>query len=567
MTTDKHTNNSTHHIAQDLQEQHIREEDYIKAREILINNDEGFDPACIMQQAVAMAAQENTIEPVKVADTSIDNIYTSNSLTDTGNNQESSIPKPEGEITTENTSKDSNNNTDDETTNTNAPSRQTPSTSTTPSVEAIEFTTDIAETNDDDEEGNSISTASEFKSYTSYNTDIHSSYKFALVSNNATETETTANIIDTSFPEDPDDSTTLTNTSTSLTVVDSIDSEPLPPIIEGGNIPTVTSSVTTSQTPFIPTVTDIPVVTIDEIDDTAPDDASPHAENTEDDGDSKNNAQDSEEQNVKRNENSRKEKDESDEDESDEDDSDEDDSDEDDSDEDESDEDASDEDESDEDDSDEDASDEDESDEDDSDEDASDEDASDEGPDAVIFLNNTDKDDLIKGTTESDTLTANGGNDTLKGGNGDDNLFDNNGDDQLYGNKGNDNIHTSVGNDTLTGGKGDDNFVIKGTDGIVISDFSKGSNHISLSDTVFIFSSKDGNKAEQSLEQDQDIFITNSDFDGGNFEGTNSTFMYDTTDGELWYDADASAAENALLVLTINDHNKYSFSADDFMGW
>jgi hypothetical protein len=45
-------------------------------------------------------------------------------------------------------------------------------------------------------------------------------------------------------------------------------------------------------------------------------------------------------------------------------------------------------------------------------------------------------------------------------------------------------------------------------------------------------------------------------------------FLFDTTDGQLWYDADGSAGGGtAELVATVDNFASYTYDANDFTGW
>ncbi len=178
--------------------------------------------------------------------------------------------------------------------------------------------------------------------------------------------------------------------------------------------------------------------------------------------------------------------------------------------------------------------------------------------------------DLIYSGAGSDTVDGGAGNDTITATSQGDNINGGDGDDQITSGNDDDTIDGGAGQDTLTGGDDEDTFVFSqstaGNDDH-ITDFGDGNDVFALSDTTFAFNSGDGAKDGVTLVDDLDIFDVGINFTGGNFgSGSNITFMFDTTDNELWYDADGSAGgDSAVLIFTLD--NSYSYDADDFEGW
>lgn len=191
--------------------------------------------------------------------------------------------------------------------------------------------------------------------------------------------------------------------------------------------------------------------------------------------------------------------------------------------------------------------------------------------------------DVVDGGNNDDTILGGAGNDTLHGGvsgfdfidggDGDDSIDGGNNDDTIDGGAGDDIINGGAGQDTLTGGSGsyDDIFLfthaLAGNDDH-ITDFSSVEDIIALSDAVFIFASGDGAKDGVALSDDIDIFDVVS-FGGGSFvSGAGATFLYDSSDGELWYDADGQSGGGvSVLIATIDDFATYTYEASDFEGW
>jgi Ca2+-binding RTX toxin-like protein len=154
--------------------------------------------------------------------------------------------------------------------------------------------------------------------------------------------------------------------------------------------------------------------------------------------------------------------------------------------------------------------------------------------------------DSINGSAANDTLSGLGGNDTLRGLAGNDSLDGGNDIDSLDG---------GTGNDTLTGGAALDRFVFSVAPGSanadVITDFAAPSSVI-------------GAPSADALVFDGSIFtrIGATDFAGGDarfFAGPNATagqdsndrIVYNTSNGQVFYDPDGSGSTGASLVATL----------------
>ncbi|MEH2114685.1 calcium-binding protein [Nostoc sp.] len=149
-------------------------------------------------------------------------------------------------------------------------------------------------------------------------------------------------------------------------------------------------------------------------------------------------------------------------------------------------------------------------------------------------------------------LTGDGGNNAIAGGNGNDNLNGAGGNDTLTGGAGNDILIGGTGNDLLVGGVGND--VLTGGDGADTYRFTAASDRL---DTINGFSGSSGDK----------IQISAVGFGGGLVAGTLSTnrfrsgagittantttqrFIYNTTNGALFFDADGSLGGSAPLQI------------------
>ena len=170
----------------------------------------------------------------------------------------------------------------------------------------------------------------------------------------------------------------------------------------------------------------------------------------------------------------------------------------------------------------------------------------------------------LTGTSSAESVNGSSAADTLVGLGGNDNLSAYGGDDVLNGGAGHDTMSGSTGNDTIVfdqSASGNDDH---------ITDFkTSGTDKIALSDAVFVFNSGDGSKDGVSLTDNTDIYDVGTNFTGGSFSGApgtgnGCTFLFDTTDKQLWYDADGNGGGTAVLIGVID--NSYTYAASDFIG-
>ncbi|MEH2077389.1 MAG: pre-peptidase C-terminal domain-containing protein [Nostoc sp.] len=149
-------------------------------------------------------------------------------------------------------------------------------------------------------------------------------------------------------------------------------------------------------------------------------------------------------------------------------------------------------------------------------------------------------------------LTGDGGNNAIAGGNGNDNLNGAGGNDTITGGAGNDILLGGTGNDLLVGGGGND--VLTGGDGADTYRFTSVSDRL---DTINGFSGSGGDK----------IQVSAVGFGGGLVAGTLSSnhfrfgagittantttqrFIYNPTNGALFFDADGSLGGSAPLQI------------------
>ena len=158
--------------------------------------------------------------------------------------------------------------------------------------------------------------------------------------------------------------------------------------------------------------------------------------------------------------------------------------------------------------------------------------------------------DLITGTADSDNLAGGLGNDQLFGGAGND--------DTLYGGDGDDSLYGGAGFDHLRGGEGNDMFVFTTElDGSVdwISDFKPIIDNIVLDSHIFTSLSATPNL-------DPNNFVSGSGTPS--LGDINDFIYYDTSTGDLYYDADGNGGGSAAIKFaTLTTHP--TITSDDFM--
>jgi Ca2+-binding RTX toxin-like protein len=149
----------------------------------------------------------------------------------------------------------------------------------------------------------------------------------------------------------------------------------------------------------------------------------------------------------------------------------------------------------------------------------------------------------------NDTLTGGGASEIFLGGVGNDSLIGGGDADRLYG---------GAGNDVLTGGSGKDTFIFDTT----------------LNSTTNLDTIKDFNATDDTLWFNHAIF---SAFTGAGFLGTgefiigiaaldsNDHFIYNNSNGGLYYDDDGNGADAAIEVALLGTTTHPTLSASDFV--
>ena len=169
------------------------------------------------------------------------------------------------------------------------------------------------------------------------------------------------------------------------------------------------------------------------------------------------------------------------------------------------------------------------------------------------YLLGTDVEDAVKGLANNDTLDGKDGDDVLlggeghdilEGGNGSDFLFGEMGDDSLVGGEGDDELDGGTGKDILTGGEGANTFIFTdlNNEGDIITDFS-------VEEDLLMFSSDSfGNDLMIGETINCEQFIT--DVAATTIE---QRFIYNSHNGNLFYDADGSGELGQQLVVNLSD--------------
>jgi Ca2+-binding RTX toxin-like protein len=168
----------------------------------------------------------------------------------------------------------------------------------------------------------------------------------------------------------------------------------------------------------------------------------------------------------------------------------------------------------------------------------------------------------VTGSEQADTLTGNAVKNILTGGGGADILTGGGGDDALRGGDGEDRLDGGVGNDNLTGGSGVDTFVLAELsrnplkpNGDQIFDFVGGV------DILEVDASDYGGGLIAGVPLDPDQFISN---ENGRARDAEDRFVYKTSTGELFFDADGSGTGAAILIVEFRNPLP-TLSADDFL--
>jgi Ca2+-binding RTX toxin-like protein len=144
----------------------------------------------------------------------------------------------------------------------------------------------------------------------------------------------------------------------------------------------------------------------------------------------------------------------------------------------------------------------------------------------------------ILNTGSASSLVGSAAGDSLKGGKGND---------LIIGNAGNDFIYGGAGKDILTGGSGNDTFIFnttpnKSSNIDTLTDFSSGVDKLQFDKAIFKSIGSTGTL-------NADAFYANAGATSGH--DTTDRFVYNTTSGALYYDADGSGKNVAVQIALI----------------
>src|SRR3954447_14428749 len=166
----------------------------------------------------------------------------------------------------------------------------------------------------------------------------------------------------------------------------------------------------------------------------------------------------------------------------------------------------------------------------------------------MATLNGTEGNDSLSGTDAADSISGLGGNDFLSGGNGVDTVVGGSGNDTVYGDGGDDWLEGGAGNDSLSGGSGQDNIVFRefgAANADTIGSFDAGWDRIQLDVAAFANIGAGGRFGSGDAR-----FFAGAGATGGH--DADDRIVYNTTTGQLFYDADGNGAGAAQLIATLD---------------
>src|SRR5258707_3358512 len=164
----------------------------------------------------------------------------------------------------------------------------------------------------------------------------------------------------------------------------------------------------------------------------------------------------------------------------------------------------------------------------------------------MATLNGTEGNDNISGTTDADTINGLGGNDFLAGNSGDDSIVGGAGNDTIFGDGGNDWVEGGAGNDSVSGSGGQDNLVFRefgAANADVVASFDTNWDRIQLDVAAFANIGASGRFAAGDVR-----FFSGAGATSGH--DADDRIIYNTSTGQLFYDADGSGPGAAQLIGT-----------------
>ncbi len=165
----------------------------------------------------------------------------------------------------------------------------------------------------------------------------------------------------------------------------------------------------------------------------------------------------------------------------------------------------------------------------------------------MATLNGTAGNDTIIGTPDADTINGLGGDDFLAGDSGDDSIAGGTGNDTIYGDGGNDWIEGGPGNDSLSGGAGQDSYAFRefgAANADSVANFATGWDNIQLDVAAFTNIGATGRLAPG----DARFYAAPGAMEG---HAPADRIIYNTSTGQLFYDADGNGPGTAQLIATL----------------
>jgi Ca2+-binding RTX toxin-like protein len=172
-------------------------------------------------------------------------------------------------------------------------------------------------------------------------------------------------------------------------------------------------------------------------------------------------------------------------------------------------------------------------------------------------INGTANNDTLVGGAGNDTINGNAGADLIQGMGGNDSLLGSTGWDTLQGGDGNDWLHADGWSDTMTGGAGNDSFVWNDSGNNTrdtVTDFVSGTDELLFDNATMTALGANGSWAAGDGR-----FWAAAGATAGH--DADDRLVYNTSNGNLYYDADGSGAGAAQVVATFQ--GGVSISASD----
>jgi Ca2+-binding RTX toxin-like protein len=185
------------------------------------------------------------------------------------------------------------------------------------------------------------------------------------------------------------------------------------------------------------------------------------------------------------------------------------------------------------------------------------------GEDGDDDLYGGDGDDWLEGGAGQNYIEGGAGDDTIYGGNDNDEFYGSAGNDFLDGGAGDDWLEGGAGNDTLIGGVGEDSLIGgAGVDVFVLNknsvadfiyDFMAGTDKLEVSASTF-----GGGLVAGLLSGTR--FISGASVGAGSATGSTGQFLYNTTSGDLYFDANGSNSGVGVKIATLTTNPGISTS-------